>query len=417
MFFDVIMSGRIDMHMLEQTMRWFGPGDQTEPWMIRQCGSEGVMTSLHHIPYGEVWPLEEIEVRKRILTEAGLRWSAVESLPVHEDIKLRRGSWRQYVDAYKISLENLGRVGVPIVIYNFMPVLDWVRTDLRYVLPDGSEAMRYDPVHFAAFDVFILKRPGAQNDHPAHIVAQAQAWLNSLDREQIEAFTQTIVDVFPGTKLGYTVADIQGMLAKYNGIDTNGLKDNLRQFLAAVVPVAAEAGVRMAVHPDDPPFPILGLPRIVSTIKDYQDIVDMCPWEENGFAFCTGSLSARRDNALVAMAQQFANRIHAAHFRSTHWLPDGSFYEADHLGASVDMAGVLEVLLEEQERRRLSKVRNWRIPFRPDHGHRMLDDLAKPQSVTPGYSLLGRMRGLAEIRGLQAGLLWCQTPKYHSPKP
>jgi mannonate dehydratase len=396
-------------YLLEESFRWFGPHDPVPLSHIRQAGAEAVFTALHQIPYGEEWSLEAIQDRKSLIEAAGLRWTAVESLPVHEDIKTGTGELSRLFDNYRRSIRNLSAAGVTTVIYNFMPVLDWVRTDLRYVLADGSECLRYDPVKFAAFDLFALKRPGAEQDHEPEMQARAGTWWDSLDSFEKQTFVQTIIDVFPGVKLNLTLDNVREMLGRYSGIDSNILRANLSRFLNEVVPVAEEAGVRLAVHPDDPPFPLLGLPRIVSTTGDIETIFDMANSSANGLCFCTGSLGARPDNDLPKMAKQFAPRIHAVHLRSTQRERDGSFYEADHLKGSVNMPAVVRAFLDEQDRRHAAGRSDSRLPFRPDHGHTMMDDLAKPPFPNPGYSAIGRMRGLSELRGLMMGLRHSQS--------
>ncbi|MGC3990303.1 MAG: mannonate dehydratase [Chthoniobacteraceae bacterium] len=389
---------------LEEGFRWFGPGDPVPLVYIRQAGATAVFTSLHQIPYGEMWSRQSIQHRKEMLAAAGLRWAVVESVPVHESIKTGRGDLKHLLNNYQQTLRHLAEEGIETVVYNFMPVLDWVRTDMHYRLPDGAEALRFDPVHFAAFDLFALQRRGAENDHSPEHRELAAAWWKGLAEPQRETFIKSIIDVFPGCKWGLSLHDICEMLARYHGIDRAALTANLARFLEAVVPVAEQVGVRLAIHPDDPPFPVLGLPRIVSTAADVEQIFNLAPSPANGLCYCTGSFSARADNDLPAMVRQFAPRIHAAHLRSTHRLPDGSFYEAAHLGGSVDMPAVLRALLAEQDRRQQEGRADWQITLRPDHGHVMMDDLAKPDGITPGYSAIGRMRGLAELRGLMMGL-------------
>lgn len=389
---------------LEEGMRWFGPGDPVPLGFIRQAGASAVFTSLHQIPYGEAWPREAIRERKQSIEAAGLRWSAVESVPVHEDIKTGQGDLTRLYENYATSLRNLAAEGIHTVIYNFMPVLDWIRTDMRWPMPDGSMSMHFDPVRFAAFEVHALKRDGAENDYSPLQLEQAEAWWNCLDDAAREAFVSSIIDVFPGVKWALTLDDIRAMLARYHGIGESELRQNLARFLQAIIPVAEEVGVRMAIHPDDPPFSVLGLPRIVSTASDIDAIFRMVASPANGLCFCTGSFSARPDNDLRGMAKQFGPRIHAAHLRSTQLEPDGTFYEADHLAGSVNMPAVLRELLDEQDRRRAENRADWQISLRPDHGHIMMDDLEKPLGITPGYSCIGRMRGLAELRGLMLGL-------------
>ncbi len=389
---------------LEEGLRWFGPNDPVPLSYLRQAGARAVFTSLHQIPYGECWPREAIRARKEMLIAAGLRWTAVESVPVHEDIKTGSGDLKGLLANYTESLRHLAAEGISLVIYNFMPVLDWVRTDLHYVLPDGSEAMHFDPVRFAAFEIHALKRPGAEADYTPEQLARAVAWWQGLNDAAREAFVRTIIDVFPGVKWSLSLDDIRAMLARYARIGEAELRANLARFLSAVVPVAEAVGVRLAIHPDDPPFPVLGLPRIVSQAADVETIFKMADSPANGLCFCTGSFSARADNDLPAMVRRFAPRIHAVHLRSTQRLEDGSFYEADHLGGSVNMPAVVRALLAEQDRRRAAGRPDWQLPFRPDHGHTMMDDLGKPPGITPGYSCIGRMRGLAELRGLMLGL-------------
>ncbi len=389
---------------LEESFRWFGPNDPVPLAHVRQAGAEAVFTALHDIPYGESWPVEAIRERKATLEAAGLRWTAVESVPVHEDVKTGRGDLGRLFENYATTLRNLAQEGVATVVYNFMPVLDWVRTDLRHVLPDGSECLRYDPVHFAAFEIHALGRRGAEGEYRPEQVEAAAAWWRGLDEIARKVYVRAIIDVFPGVKLDLTLDDVRAMLARYEGIDADALRANLARFLQAVVPVAERVGVRLAIHPDDPPFPLLGLPRIVSQASDLQAILEMAESPANGLCFCTGSLGARPDNDLPAMVRRFAPRIHAVHLRSTHRDPDGSFYEADHLAGSVDMPAVVRALLDETDRRRAEGRPDWRLPFRPDHGHTMMDDLDKPPFPNPGYSAIGRMRGLAELRGLILGL-------------
>ena len=393
-----------NLHLLEESFRWYGPPDPVTLRDIRQTGATAVFTSLHQIPYGDLWPREVIRERKQMIEAAGLIWTAVESVPVHEGIKTGTGDLDTLFENYRQTLRNLAAEGVFTVIYNFMPVLDWIRTDLKYRLPDGSECLRYDPARFAAFEIFALQRPGAEADYTPDQLQRGETWWTSLDTAGRDVFIQSIIDVFPGTKMGLTIDDIRRMLARYADIDPAGLKKNLARFLQAVVPTAEEVGVRLAIHPDDPPFAVLGLPRIVCTAEDAADLLAMVDSPANGLCFCTGSFSARPSNDLPAMVQRFASRINAVHLRSTQRLPDGSFYEADHLAGSVDMPAVMKALLDEQDRRRAAGRADWQLPFRPDHGHTMLDDLGKPVEITPGYSCIGRMRGLAELRGLMLGL-------------
>jgi mannonate dehydratase len=395
--------------LMEESFRWFGPNDSVPLSFIRQTGATAVFTSLHQIPYGELWPREAIRERKQMIEAAGLRWTVVESVPVHEDIRTGKGDLKRLFAHYVETLRNLAAEGITTVVYNFMPVLDWIRTEVNYVLPDGSECLRYDPVRFSAFEIHALKRWGAEADYTDEQLERGRDWWFSLDDPARDAFIQSIIDVFPGCKLGLTIDDIRAMLAKYEAITAEGLADHLTRFHEVVIPAAEEAGVRLAIHPDDPPFPVLGLPRIVSTAADVRRMLQRVDSPANGLCFCTGSFSARESNDLPAMAEEFAPRIHAVHLRSTQRLPDGSFFEADHLGGSVDMPAVIRVLLGEQDRRYAEGRSDWQLPFRPDHGHTMMDDLAKPPTANPGYSCIGRMRGLAEIRGVMHGLRYSKS--------
>jgi mannonate dehydratase len=329
-------------------------------------------------------------------------------VPVHEDIKTGSGDVKRLLENYTSTLRNLAAEGLSLVIYNFMPVLDWVRTDMRHVLPDGSESMHFDPVRFAAFEIHGLKRAGAEADYTQEQIEAAGTWWHTLDEVGRAAFIKSIIDVFPGVKWDLSLDDIRAMLARYAQIDATALRANLARFLEAVIPVAEEVGVRMAIHPDDPPFSALGLPRIVSTASDIEAIFKMADSPANGLCFCAGSFSARADNDLPGIVRRFAPRIHAVHLRSTQRMPDGSFYEADHLGGSVDMPAVVRALLDEQDRRIAKGRPDWQIPLRPDHGHTMMDDIGKPVGITPGYSCIGRMRGLSELRGLMLGLRYAE---------
>lgn len=391
--------------LMEESMRWYGPDDSVSLQFIRQAGAKGIYTSLHQIPYGEVWPLEPIRERKKLVEDAGLRWVAVESVPVHEDIKTRSGDYLRYIENYQQTLKNLGAEGVDLVIYNFMPVLDWVRTDLAYKLEDGSECLYFDPVQFAAFEIYLLRREGAEEDYTESQLSAAKVFIDGLSETEKKEFERSLIDVFPGCKMGLSIEDVRTMLGAYRDIDREQLKENLQLFLSAVIPVAETAGVRMAVHPDDPPYPIMGLPRIVSCEEDVKDLLAMVDSPANGLCFCTGSYSPRPDNDLPGMIERYGQRIHCAHLRSTQRNPDGSFYEAEHLGGSVDMYQVVRALIEEMRKRKEAGREDWQLPFRPDHGHTMLDDLEKPTPANPGYSAIGRLRGLAEIRGLQFGLV------------
>lgn len=385
-------------------MRWFGPNDTVSLNEIRQTGATAIFHALHEIPYGEAWPAELIASRRDTIAAAGLTWRVVESVPVSEAIKTRTGDFARHIENYRLTLQRLGAAGIEVVIYNFMPVLDWVRTDLAHRLPDGSEALLYDPKKFAAFDLFGLQRPDAAADFTPEQRDAASAYWNSLDEAGRAAFIRQTLDLFPGVRLNLSLDDFRAMLARYAAIDAARLQENLRLFLAAVVPAAEAAGVRLAIHPDDPPFPVLGLPRIVSTETHLSDILAMVDSPANGLCYCTGSLSARGDNDLAGIVRRLGPRIHAVHLRSVQREPDGVFFEANHLEGSADMPAVVQALLEEQATRRAAGRRDWRVALRPDHGHVMLEDFRRAAPTCPGYPLIGRLRGLAELRGLQVGL-------------
>lgn len=387
---------------MEQTWRWYGPNDPVSLDDVRQAGATGVVTALHHIPNGEVWPVDQIKQRQAELAEKGLVWSVVESIPVHEEIKTLSGKVDQHIANYQQSLRNLAACGISTICYNFMPVLDWTRTDLGYLLPDGSRALRFDQTAFAAFELHILQREGAKQDYSPLEQQQAADYFSAMSQQDKDTLTANIIAGLPGAEEGYTLEQFRARLATYDGIDKAGLRANMAHFLRAIVPVAEQHGLRLAVHPDDPPRPILGLPRIVSTFDDMQWLKDTVDSVHNGFTFCTGSYGVREDNDLVKMFDTFADRVHFIHLRATsREATPGSFHEADHLDGDVDMVAVIKsILTEEQRRKRASETRP--IPMRPDHGHQMLDDLKK--KTNPGYSAIGRLRGLAELRGVERAL-------------
>jgi mannonate dehydratase len=388
---------------LEQTWRWFGPKDPILLQEIKQTGATGVVTALHPIPIGEIWPVDEILERKKIIEAAGLKWSVAESVPVHEDIKKKKGGYRRYIENYKASISNLGRCGIDIVCYNFMPVLDWSRTDLQVEFNDGSITTKFEAKAFAAFDLFILQRPHAEKNYRQEQINNARQYFGSLNESQKENLQQTVLLGLPGSLEAYTLEEFRAALREYDEIGDAELRENLCYFIKEIIPVAEESGVLMAIHPDDPPWPLLGLPRIVCNKQDLEQILGVSDSLSNGITFCTGSLGAGFENDLVDMAKSFAPRINFIHLRNVSRNEDGDFIEDNHLDGDVDMYGVMKSLLIEQKRRLDAGRNDTRMPMRPDHGHLMLPDRHR-QGIYPGYSLFGRMRGLAELRGLELGI-------------
>jgi mannonate dehydratase len=389
---------------MEEGLRWFGPTDSVTLGDIRQTGATAVFSALHEIPMGEAWPVDAIAQRQAEIAAAGLAWRVAESVPVPESIKTRTGDFAHDVDNYRVTLQRLGAAGIQTVVYNFMPVMDWVRTDLHHRLPDGSEALLYDPVAFAAFDLFALRRDDADTDWPAEQRALAEAFWHAQSPDARDAFTRQTLDLFPGVRLGLTLEDLRARLARYRGIDARTLREHLRLFLEAVVPAAESAGVRLAIHPDDPPWPVLGLPRVVSTEDDLREILGGVDSRANGLCYCSGSLGARRDNDLAGIVDRLGDRVAAVHLRSVQREANGRYYEASHLEGDVNMPAVVQALLDQQAARRRAGRRDWQLTLRPDHGHMLLDDFTRPAPACPGYPMIGRLRGLAELRGLQVGI-------------
>ncbi|MGQ7945440.1 mannonate dehydratase [Flavobacterium sp. WC2509] len=381
---------------MKQTWRWFGPNDPVSLSYIKQAGATGIVSALHHVPHGDVWTAQEVSERKAVIEAAGLTWDVVESITVHESIKTRSGNYQEYIDKYKESIRNVASCGIKVITYNFMPVNDWTRTQLDYVMPDGSEALYFNWVDLAIFDIYILKRENAEKSFPENIVTKAEERFATLSEQRIQEIADVVMFGIPGEKKS-TVEGMRNALKAYDNIDRDTLRSNLSYFLNEICPVADECGVQLAIHPDDPPFDILGLPRIVNSIEDFEYILSSAPHKSNGICFCTGSLGAKGINDLPEMVKKLDDKIHFIHLRNVRSDEEGNFFEADHLDGNTDMYLVMKELLLIQKKYKTS------IPFRPDHGHQMLDDLGKQNN--PGYSAIGRLRGLAELRGLEEGII------------
>lgn len=384
---------------MQETWRWFGPTDSVSLENIIQAGASGVVTSLHHIPTGELWPLEDILERKALIEASGLRWDVIESIPLHNDIKTRTGDYLRYIENYRQSVINVARCGIDVVCYNFMPVVDWTRTNLMYRLPNASHALRFEMSDFAAYDLYILERKGADESYSDEITQRAKASFEAMNETQREQLEQNIIAGLPGGEGSYSRESIKVAIETFIALGEEGMRENLLLFLEEIIPVAEREGVRLCIHPDDPPFSLFGLPRVVSTADDYRRLIARVPSQANGLTLCAGSFGARGDNDLVGMVKEFGEYIHFVHLRNVSREDDGSFCEAEHLGGDTDMVALIGALMDQEASRKVAGRADWRIPMRPDHGHLLGDEVGR-KDVNPGYSFAGRLKGLAELRGV-----------------
>lgn len=391
------------MESMRETLRWYGPGDPVTLDNVKQAGASEVVSALHHIYDGSAWSDADIAEQKAKVEASGLKWAVVESIPVNNEIKIAGPGRAKYIGWYKDSIRALGRQGIKTLCYNFMPVVDWTRTDLTYKMPSTGYALRFDAIDFAAYDLFVLQRPGVTADYTNAQIAEAETRFKEIPQDRMDAIERTLIAGLPATERKFDRAGFLDALRDYDGITPNDLRANLCSFLQEIVPVAEESGIQLCIHPDDPPFSLYGLPRVVSTASDVRAIFAAADTQANGLTFCTGSFGVREDNDLVAMVREFGPRIHFVHLRNVTREPDGSFHEADHLGGSTNMPAVVIALMQEQARRKAEGRADWQLPMRPDHGHLLADDIGKAR-INPGYSLIGRLKGLAELRGVMQGV-------------